>query len=146
MRTIKFRAWNISFGMKEVSGWIYETLYIKNDGGLGYEPMTRDKWEVMQFTGLRDKNGKEIYEGDQIRYWEDQDVEQDEEGNDYVPENCVYEMVVEWNENNSGYFFDEPMGFDYYPPLGSSDVTIEVVGNIYEDSHLLAEKKKEAGL
>ena len=64
MREIKFRAWdqeaeayryegNVQFDGQVVSGW----------GKDKYD------WVVEQFTGLRDKNGVEIYEGDVIRYY-----------------------------------------------------------------------------
>ena len=53
-REIKFRAWD---GKK--------MLYSDNIGGFAIDDLRNGFWQdVMQFTGLKDKNGKEIYEGD----------------------------------------------------------------------------------
>lgn len=70
MREIKFRAWNPT---KNRMSAPYEPL------GNGYLNGTRPTfWPknmvFMQYTGLRDKNGKEIYEGDILRHyphWDD---------------------------------------------------------------------------
>ena len=61
MREIKFRAWNPNedimrysvdfYNLRDFFGWV-----CLND--------LQDKFTVMQYTGLKDKNGKEIYEGD----------------------------------------------------------------------------------
>lgn len=67
MREIKFRAWVNKLGCwaDEVIccqvGDVWGNLAIKD--GIKYHNI-----EVMQYTGLKDKNGKEIYEGDCIRF------------------------------------------------------------------------------
>lgn len=71
MREIKFRAWdNNTEKMHEVDEldlWGRDSLpsrtYFKGiDVGIPYEDI-----ELMQYTGLKDKSGKEIYEGDILR-------------------------------------------------------------------------------
>ena len=56
MREIKFRVWD-----RELKKMIQVTNV---DLEAGSDYFTSDRYVVMQYTGLKDKNGKEIYEGD----------------------------------------------------------------------------------
>ena len=81
------------------------------------------KWDLMQFTGLHDKNGKEIYEGDVLCY------KNPKIGNGevrYNSERGYFELVYASGNRN---FIPEP---------GVMEVMgVEVIGNIYENPTLI---------
>lgn len=109
-REIKFRAWQDDQMLQQpMSGNYALTRFI----GFLYEDAP-----IMQFTGLKDKNGKEIYEGDFVKFFKD--TERIE-----VIEFRAFCFTVGKNLN-----FRLQELYDYYG-------TMEVVGNIYENPNLL---------
>jgi uncharacterized phage protein (TIGR01671 family) len=69
-REIKFRAWDkIDKIMRQVTCYNLYDEYVRLDEDNSGNSITRkiDDVILMQFTGLLDKNGKEIYEGDIVR-------------------------------------------------------------------------------
>jgi hypothetical protein len=112
-RTIKFRAWmKKEFSLPRAS---YDTFTIQELMSGKYEFSKYENWE--QFTGLLDRNGKKIYEGDLF---------QDEEDGSF---NCV-----EWSETHAGWTTNE-----WFTPLELSQQShsLEIIGNLYENPELL---------
>ena len=91
------------------------------------------QYVVMQFTGLKDKNGKEIYEGDILEAESEEEIGADDSTSGvgyYKHHNAVIRYLLP-----ECAFLGQLIGFDN---LSSSiPKECEVVGNIYQDSHLL---------
>lgn len=117
MRKIKFRGHN-------GTEWIYSET-IMQDGDMCYM-LNNDtgEWESVsylgQYTGLKDRNNKEIYEGDIIR-------ESDGDGG------YIYAKVVYYKDG----FMGKEKGFEPEYPISDFQNEVEVVGNIYENPELL---------
>lgn len=85
---------------------------------------------ILQYTGLKDKNGTEIYEGD-VLY-----VEQIDRIDPYIPHKK--NVAVRYEGRDTAFVFDEEVGFVI--GLYSTPRELEVIGNIYENPELLERK------
>ena len=117
MREIKFRAWIVS--SKKMIDW--QRLCQREDAGFNLVE-TKDR-KLMQFTGLKDKNGKEIYEGDILR----------EQPSGFEPRD-IY--IAEWTDNRWG-LVKKHKDFGNYERHFKDAFQMEVIGNIYENGDLL---------
>jgi uncharacterized phage protein (TIGR01671 family) len=111
-RPIKFRAWD--------GGMYYNVLV---DGNAWTDNIVIDIWHtgnIMQFTGLVDLNGKEIYEGDILKR-----------------SDGVIKYVF-FNEKQGGFYTQFLNGAGFIDPIKyATDRDCVIIGNIYQNPELL---------
>lgn len=152
MREIKFRGKRL---YDENKDWKYGFYYLfKDNTGKEFHNILNDEEQVAvnqygstvpvftnvdkntlgQYTGLHDKNGKEIYEGDIVLY-EDWERCWEGGGNDsfinkgiieYIEDNCCFNVTEKETITNEDVFYE-------------GNETLEVIGNIYDNPELLKE-------
>lgn len=126
MDLLRFRAWlkkeqKMDNEIDHIS-WLEDELYCIGDG-ITYMVSAEDL-VLMQSTGLKDKNGKEIFEGDIVKM-----------SKDVYSEPTYYEVV----RHRGGAYRLESKKHGCELWLRHADC--EVVGNVYENPELLEEKK-----
>ena len=121
MREIKFRAWYL--GYKDKAAPQPKMLYDDKPGDCLVWKNQKQNLEVMQYTGMKDREGKEIYEGDIV--------------NTRHTNGMQLSSVVEWSSigyRNCFYLKQVLIGLS----KGTiEDLDIEVIGNIYENPELV---------
>lgn len=124
MREIKFRVWDRIKKEFELIDSLYELQKMNLSDA---EFLNKD---FLQFTGLEDKNGVEIYEGDVIQYYPEDGI-------------AIAQIVFDENEDEGTFL----CGFNCrllnnidYPDEEYDARELEVIGNIYENPELLGNK------
>ena len=112
----------------------YITVGFLNTGELrsystenGFGPVLEDNYIVEQYTGLKDKNGKEIYEGDIVFFF----TEHFDKATGGFDGEDEHNATVEWFDN--GFAFIDKIPYD-------PNIECEVIGNIHENPELLEDK------
>lgn len=125
MREIKFRAWHKE---KKIIGKVlgidilHKEIYFSNENINCYEYTEFKDIELMQYTGLKDKNNKEIYEGDiVIHHSKMHKIIFNTEEARFVLRDDEFELEIPFTNNNNK--------------------RMEIVGNIYKNPELLGEQE-----
>jgi len=119
MRPIKFRAWDKDTETMFIPEYISGDGKVYEDIGVSFQQELSERKNVilLQFTGLKDRSGREIYEGDIL------------ENGDWVPDaHTTYTWKTEVKFIDGCY-------------CGIAGEVVEVIGNIYENPELLEEQK-----
>jgi hypothetical protein len=134
-RPIKFRAWDttnkrwfaqtnpqgtpLSKHFLDLNGWLWDATHINSQDPEKNDSLARGDFALSQFTGLLDKNGKEIYEGDVVVY---ADISGSGRERKFRP------RAIVWQKDVCAFNLSECMG---------DGGEVEVIGNIYESPELL---------
>jgi uncharacterized phage protein (TIGR01671 family) len=123
MHQIKFRKWD-SENKEMIDG---DSLAFEE-----YLPISQQLTQegIMQFTGLKDRDGKEIYEGDII----EMDCGCDSE---YGCSHGSYRSFVRWNSESASFGLAESDGKYGEEFDASYEDEYQIIGNIYENPELL---------
>ncbi len=127
----RFRVWYTPFKGKTIG---QEMKYGQAGRLITHAEMAPDKYVLMQSTGLKDKNGVEIFEGDVVSV-------SVRNGFDYL-DNKV--CIVKNSIGHSGLVcatVDEDLEYRIFNTELFEEYTYEVIGNIYENSELLEEQR-----
>ncbi len=125
MREIKFRAWDTwrkRMGYRELEGSVWK--YNNGDDYFTMSSNSKHMYKIMQYTGLKDKNNKEIYEGD-ILYGRDEEADEE-----------IFEEVI-WDDDKAKFMASWK---DYKIDLFLINKKDKIIGNAYENPELLENK------
>ena len=132
MREIKFRAWNkekkiMVYKNEDGSSCFWDGVIASSVELINTElnsEINQSEYEFMQYTGLKDKNGVEIYEGDILEYMA---IADDKQTDKVIFDRGTF--VVDYSE-------------DYKQPVNEINHCAKVIGNIYDNPELIEKEGK----
>lgn len=122
-RKLKFRAWDKKINKMFYSDDCFFSFIngnlIERDGENGSD---KDSQIVMQYTGLKDNDGKEIYESDILEYKHTGEI-----------------VIVDWHNEIGCYIFDNENEIERDVYIGDMSLSNEykIIGNKYENPELM---------
>lgn len=128
MREIKFRAWDkeleewTNYSISNINGNIID--FYNKEEGFWESDREGEQFTLCQYTGLKDKNNREIYEGDVIK----------------AISFARWVGVAKYSDENQAFIFDD-LDKKYRGKstvfMNQFDDGFEILGNIYENPKLL---------
>ncbi len=151
MRELKVRAWDkerklMLYPPNRIDSMLYARIGSQNGDHLllseGHYFSAHMTWDgrcyingkcqdliFLQYTGLKDKNGKEIYEGDIVKVPANY-------GGDHFYKECIGSV----NYEEDGFILENPNDKEGFVWQDYSWSNVEIIGNIYENPELLESK------
>jgi uncharacterized phage protein (TIGR01671 family) len=139
LKEVKFRCWNavdekmykvlqIIFPFDGGDGFVYYEKFLSNgERRVVMQKLSDDDIILLQYTGLKDSDRKEIYEGDVVEHWQYNDEK--------MKEIIVVENLQDFLK------FVGVREREYGEDWSNGEEYIKVLGNIYENPELLKEVK-----
>lgn len=132
MREIKFRAWEKEGAFKGSKPKMINDLHVTLNNGSINNVLNNINYIFMQYIGLKDKNGKEIFEDDIVNIWH---IHGAEEGDEHIASTCM----VFYRDESAAFCLKDHVEKADYPidVAGKANHIIEVIGNVWENEELL---------
>jgi uncharacterized phage protein (TIGR01671 family) len=123
-RTIKFKAWD-----PILKCWICEDdMPILGDGTAMVLEFGKTWVIFCQWTGLKDKNGKEIYEGDIVATGQG------------VLDDDIGQYVIQWMDGDTGFFLMTTPEYRWHCRLDQEEIDaldLKIIGNIFQNPEMV---------
>lgn len=128
MKKVDFKAWDTKRKMF-TNFMINDNMFKFMDKvtGVWFRDDEQKRFKLLQNTGLKDKNGKEIYDGDILKI----------QNSDFYSKKITDKYIGQVCFSRGGFFVLTDGHHTDFCLWGKSTATMEVIGNIYENADLL---------